>query len=124
MWRQGRLTRSLLGVGIQTCFLMEATRHKCLHLKVPWLSHQGPTATTTLRRTIHQGLGLCLMITSSTEIHSGTGMAVHINVGMGLTIITMEEGVIRTGQTRTGILTGEILTVETIICLQDLFHSL
>lgn len=104
---------------------MEATGHKCLHLKVSLLSHQGPTTTTLLQWTIYQELDLCPMISLNAEIHSGTVMVVVcIHVEMVLSIITMGAGVIRIVEIRTGILILEILTVETIIGHQDLFHSL
>jgi len=102
-----------------------ASRHKCLRLKVSLLSHQGPTIIILLKLTIYQELDLCPMISLSAEIHSGTGMAVVCNhVEMVLTILTLGADVIRTAETKTGMLIIEISTVETIIGLQDLFHSL
>lgn len=65
------------------------------------------------------------MITHRIEILLGTGMVVvHISVEMVTTIIiTMGEGVIRTLEIRTGIITG-ILMVETTLCPRDLVRGL
>lgn len=105
---------------------MEVTgRRKCLRLKVSLLSHRGPTIITLLKLTIYQELDLFPMISLSAEIHSGTGMAVVcIYVQMVLTILTLGADVIKTAEIRTGMLIIEVSTVETIIGLQDLFHSL
>jgi hypothetical protein len=114
---QGQLTRDLIGVQIRMCLPMDITYRKCLR-------HKGPTTKPLLQRTIHRELDLCLIINSNTEIHSGIGMVVHIHAEMVLTIITMGTGVIRTAEIRTRMLIREISMVETIIGLQDLFHSL
>jgi hypothetical protein len=121
---QGQVTRDLIGVQIRIYLPMDTTCHKCLRLKVLLLSHQGPTTKALLQRTIHQELDLCLIINHNTGIHSGIGMVVHIHAEMVLTIITMGTGVIRTAEIRTRMLIREISMVETIIGLQDLFHSL
>lgn len=102
-----------------------ASRHRCLCLKVSLLSHQAPTIITLHKLTIYQELDLCPMISLSAEIHSGTGMAVVCNhVEMVLIILILGADVIRTAEIRTGMLIIEISTIETIIGLRDLFHSL
>ena len=105
----------------QLHLLMVATSHN-LHLKL----QQG--ITSLLQRTICKEVGLplspiMLAIIHSSPIHLGTEMVVHISGGMVLTIITMGTGVNKTVGIRTGIII-EILMVETLVFLQEMFQDL